>query len=409
MGLITGYSDTAGLTSDDRMLGLDGGATKLIRPDDVAKYVGRYRSVDQILTPSGGDDTAAVAAVLAAGGIAYIFPGAWSITSLTLSVSGSGIVGVGTANDTTITCTGSATTAITITANARTRLENFKLLKGASSVTHGIAFNYTATATTAFRHNVEHVEVQDFTTGKGFSVSGTEMCRFADLVAYNNSCGFYSTTNPSGGGLAINNEFIRCRSQATTGVYGWDINHQMSGTIFNCQALGSGTGLGTDSQAIIRGACRNMRISGFDVENGDHGGVGTGLTLAGSEHNVDIHAHAVTTALALSACAKTFVGAIKTSSVTNAVTVDSTSSNCVIVETATGAYTVNASATGIVRVGLNGVITGPALTVRTGRNVTGSRPAAGTVGNGAMFYDTTLSKPIWSDGTVWRDAAGTAV
>lgn len=51
----------------------------------------------------------------------------------------------------------------------------------------------------------------------------------------------------------------------------------------------------------------------------------------------------------------------------------------------------------------------PDHTFRLGRNVTGSRPAAGTVGSGAMFYDTTLSKPIWSDGTVWRDAAGTAV
>jgi hypothetical protein len=47
--------------------------------------------------------------------------------------------------------------------------------------------------------------------------------------------------------------------------------------------------------------------------------------------------------------------------------------------------------------------------IRTGRAVTGSRPSASTVGAGAMFYDTTLSKPIWSDGTVWRDAAGTSV
>jgi hypothetical protein len=37
------------------------------------------------------------------------------------------------------------------------------------------------------------------------------------------------------------------------------------------------------------------------------------------------------------------------------------------------------------------------------------RPAASSVRDGAMMYDTTLNKPIWSDGTVWRDAAGTAV
>jgi hypothetical protein len=47
--------------------------------------------------------------------------------------------------------------------------------------------------------------------------------------------------------------------------------------------------------------------------------------------------------------------------------------------------------------------------IRTGRAVTASRPSASTVGSGAMFYDTTLSKPIWSDGTTWKDATGTAV
>jgi hypothetical protein len=45
---------------------------------------------------------------------------------------------------------------------------------------------------------------------------------------------------------------------------------------------------------------------------------------------------------------------------------------------------------------------------KTGAAATGSRPSATTVGVGARFYDTTLSKPIWSDGTTWRDAAGTA-
>jgi len=47
--------------------------------------------------------------------------------------------------------------------------------------------------------------------------------------------------------------------------------------------------------------------------------------------------------------------------------------------------------------------------LRTGRNTTASRPSAGAVGIGSQFFDTTLSKPIWSDGTNWRDAAGTIV
>lgn len=40
---------------------------------------------------------------------------------------------------------------------------------------------------------------------------------------------------------------------------------------------------------------------------------------------------------------------------------------------------------------------------------TAGRPSAATMGIGAQYYDTTLSKPAWSDGTVWRDAAGTTV
>lgn len=40
---------------------------------------------------------------------------------------------------------------------------------------------------------------------------------------------------------------------------------------------------------------------------------------------------------------------------------------------------------------------------------TAGRPNAATLGAGCMYYDTTLSKPGWSDGTVWRDAAGTAI
>ena len=47
--------------------------------------------------------------------------------------------------------------------------------------------------------------------------------------------------------------------------------------------------------------------------------------------------------------------------------------------------------------------------VQTGAVATGSRPSASTAGAGAMVFDTTLNKPIWSDGTNWRDATGTTV
>lgn len=47
--------------------------------------------------------------------------------------------------------------------------------------------------------------------------------------------------------------------------------------------------------------------------------------------------------------------------------------------------------------------------VRYPTYTTVARPSAVTVGVGAAIYDTTISKPVFSDGAVWRDAAGTAV
>lgn len=52
-----------------------------------------------------------------------------------------------------------------------------------------------------------------------------------------------------------------------------------------------------------------------------------------------------------------------------------------------------------------GLILPAAAVVVSGKNVTASRPSASTAGAGARFYDTTLSKPVFSDGTVWREAA----
>ena len=40
---------------------------------------------------------------------------------------------------------------------------------------------------------------------------------------------------------------------------------------------------------------------------------------------------------------------------------------------------------------------------------TSGRPQANSIAQGDNIFDTTLNKPIWSDGTNWRDAAGTIV
>jgi len=63
----------------------------------------------------------------------------------------------------------------------------------------------------------------------------------------------------------------------------------------------------------------------------------------------------------------------------------------------------------LARLGVGVLGVGAGHVLRTGRNATGSRPSAAVAQVGSMFFDTTLAKPIWSDGTVWRDGAGTAV
>lgn len=46
---------------------------------------------------------------------------------------------------------------------------------------------------------------------------------------------------------------------------------------------------------------------------------------------------------------------------------------------------------------------------KLGRFTTAARPTPASAGAGSSYYDTTLSKPAWSDGTNWKDAAGTNV
>ena len=47
--------------------------------------------------------------------------------------------------------------------------------------------------------------------------------------------------------------------------------------------------------------------------------------------------------------------------------------------------------------------------VCTGSFTTATRPGAAEIGRGAMVFDTTLNKPIWSNGTNWVDATGMSV
>jgi hypothetical protein len=72
-----------------------------------------------------------------------------------------------------------------------------------------------------------------------------------------------------------------------------------------------------------------------------------------------------------------------------------------------------ASETNLYRMTSGGLKTDGVLHVggvlRPGVYTTALRPTAATAGVGGMVYDSTLSKPVWSDGTAWRDATGTVV
>jgi hypothetical protein len=70
-------------------------------------------------------------------------------------------------------------------------------------------------------------------------------------------------------------------------------------------------------------------------------------------------------------------------------------------------FTPNAPADSL-KVAANGLVTF-ATASRSTPYTTAGRPSASALGAGTCIYDVTLSKPIWSNGTTWKDSAGTTV
>jgi hypothetical protein len=87
---------------------------------------------------------------------------------------------------------------------------------------------------------------------------------------------------------------------------------------------------------------------------------------------------------------------------------DSTLAN-VVTNPVAGTYQVGSA--GIVQGPLN--LMGSAVTVMaplgTQAVATSARPDPTTVPAGTQIYDSTLGKPIWSNGTVWHDSTGASV
>jgi hypothetical protein len=94
-----------------------------------------------------------------------------------------------------------------------------------------------------------------------------------------------------------------------------------------------------------------------------------------------------------------------------------------MVEQLAGSYSVvmqrdSTTVDGYTKVPHWGTSAGSAVTGWSGANytdtfdftfTTAARPSAVDWGQGMSYFDTTLNKPIWSNGSVWKDAAGTTV
>lgn len=305
---------------------------------------------------------------------------------------------IGDHNGTWLNYDGDDADAIKIACAGATRLENLRLTKTGGSGVNGIVFGDAGGATTNYQNALLNVTVRDFTTGKGVDFSGSECGMFDGVNAMNCGVGFYCGKNPSGGGGAINNVFQRCRAQSCR-TFAWDIDYCDGTTFMGCQALLSGTGEPESPQFLVRGGCRGNIFWALDLENPTGTPYkGIGLKCSGSEHIVNLFSYGLDCGVYLSAATGCVVFGGKYSSVTNPVQISASSTGNIILDANSAVIT---DAPGV---GRNFVLSG--LGQRSPQGSTDDRPSASSAGVGAMWFDTTLSKPIWSDGSAWRDALG---
>jgi len=305
---------------------------------------------------------------------------------------------IGDHNGTWLNYYGDDADAIKIVCRGATRLENLRLTKTGGSGVNGIVFAYAGGATTNYQNTMRNVTVRDFTAGKGVDFSGSECGMFDSVNAMNCGVGLYCGKNPSGGGGALNNVFQRCRAQSCR-TSAWDIDYCDGSTFMGCQALLSGTGEPEAPQFLVRGGCRGNIFWALDLENPTgtpHKGIG--LKCSGSEHIVNLFSYGLDCGAYLSAATGCVVLGGKYSSVTNPVQISASSTGNIILDANSAVITDAAG------VGRNFVLS--ELGQRSPHGATGDRPPASFVGVGAMWFDTTLGMPVWSDGLAWRDALG---
>ncbi len=293
MGLIGGYPEATAVTSDDRLLGIDGSSTKRFTPNDVGKYVagrlGVFNVLDYGAVGDGvTDDTTAIqaaitaAAASASGSATLLFPGGKTYklaSGLTFDIRGCRLHVE--AHGARISYTGSGS-MWTITSPSQANTWRRLFFTGGEWVG-------TASAVDAFRlHDVRgshwsEVVVDGFSAGAAWHLlndyAWSELNTFVDCTAINvkHAINFDpQSVNLSGnggtesfartyvarlriGGTASSCVYLNCRG----GVYDSDF-HAIGGNI-------------TDGQVVfnLQGTMGGTTIRHVGVENTSGAGTGT--------------------------------------------------------------------------------------------------------------------------------------
>lgn len=226
------------------------------------------------------------------------------------------------------------------------------------------------------------------------------------------------------------NVFVNCRFEGTNGVR-WGATAQQNTILygFSASALNNTGGGGYNNIIHNKGGKRAVQgATGETVENSSSSNnpiwsvMDAGALAAGSDPATAYRAKLGASAASFKNAADAFIryevgsGGIKLGNGTVAppITLQGTATAFVvsggpITMGADNTYDIGAAGATRPRTVYAGTDIVAARVLKSQAANTASRPSAATVGAGGRYYDTTLNKPIWSDGTAWRDAAGTAV
>ncbi len=371
------------------------------------------------------DSPAFIAAATAAGSGGTIFApaGTYVVDNWTPTTSGITVKGVGMGG-TVLKAKASAAAAVTISQLARTRWEGVTF-DGNAVASDGLRITGATSASSL--HEFDHCQFQNAVVGcsvlSGSPTNQADQNTFINCYFTGCTTGFKDVAANGQNQLFLGTRF---GGSTTTGM-----NLQQSGTVvlISCQFAGHTTGV----------LFSTANISSFDaIDTVWEGAAGAGTTdIDGTSfwpvYGVNL-THCVLRAGASAGTGKTVI--MKAGAALHArgcafVNGDLTAnfSNAFIEDLEcrfTASATVTMAAGTTRRISRDGGSatgntiyykgSGTPFGIDLGNGVillpkyaTASRPAANTAGDGAMYYDTTLDLPGFSDGTNWRDAAGTIV